>query len=258
MKKFDAPEDALSYFSTLPHDALCPARHENHLKMPDWMGIYCWFLREEGFALLSQKLPVEFRLPHQTLKVGDAYLIYYGHVGTNKDAETIRTAVNLRFYFQGNLPHKTLDDTLEGYSLLPCFRKTIGGLLCDDLLHEQDAIKAFFGDHLLIHSLGYEAADAREVAEASKATKADFKTIQRALDSLWKTNRVFADMNRKDFFIYDLYAPELRFIVEKRRLEAEINTLINTCTKYKVADIDPQEFITPREVFLSGQKEDAF
>lgn len=255
MKKFNSQEDALSYFSALPYDTLLKAQHENHRHIPDQMGIYCWFLREEGFEVLSRKLPVQFRPPRQTMKVGDAYLVYYGQVGTNKDAKAVKTADNLQFYFQSNLPHKILDDTLENYSLLPCFRKTIGGLLYDDLMHEQEAIKDFFREYLLIHSLGYEATDTQEAEEASRATKADFMTIRRALNSFWETNRVLSDMNRKDTFIYDIYAPELRYIIEKCRMEAEATTLVNICTKYQLDGEGAEELVTLSEVILHPRGE---
>ena len=77
MKQFNAPADVMPYFSALPYDALMEARHENHALVPNQRGIYFWFLREQGFEILSQKLPVLLRPPQHTLQVGDAYLVLW-------------------------------------------------------------------------------------------------------------------------------------------------------------------------------------
>lgn len=248
MKQFDSPADVLPYFSALPYDALMAARHENHALVPNQRGIYFWFLREEGFKKLSQKLPVLVQPPRPSLKVGDAYLVYYGHVGTNADVGSVQRADNLRYYFQSVIPHKHLEDTLDCYSYLSCFRKTISGLLCDDILAGQEAVKSFFNDFLLIYYLAYDATTEEEGAVARRAAKSDFNHVKRAIYTL-SGSSVGNDYKLHESLVYDDSGPEVRFILENRRYLAEQMTLATIQQKYQLDDEAGSDLIEPR-VFL--------
>ena len=248
MKQFDSPAAVLPYFSALPYDALMAARHENHARIPQQRGIYFWFLREEGFEKLSQKLPVLLRPLQPTLQVGDAHLVYYGHVGTNANVGAVQRAGNLRYYFQSMIPHKPLDDTLDCYSYLPCFRKTVSGLLCDDILAGQEAVKSFFNDYLMIYYLAYDATTEEEETMARKAAKSDFNHLKQAIYTLSGSSRG-NDYKLHEALVYDDLGPEVRFILENRRYLAEQMTLDTIRQKYQLDDEAGTELMEPR-VFL--------
>ena len=248
MKQFNAPADVMPYFSALPYDALMEARHENHALVPNQRGIYFWFLREEGFEILSQKLPVLLRPPQHTLQVGDAHLVYYGHVGTNANLGAVQRVDNLKYYFQSVIPHKPLDDTLDCYSYLSCFRKTVSSLLCDDILAGQETVKSFFNDYLLIYYLAYEATTEEEGAMAREAAKSDFDYVKQAVYTLSGSN-MGHDYKLYESLVYDDYGPEVRFILENRRYLAEQMTLDTIQQKYQLDYEAGSDLMEPR-VFL--------
>ncbi|WP_373515925.1 hypothetical protein [Persicitalea sp.] len=253
MKQFDSPTDVLPYFSALSYDALMKARHENHALVPAQRGIYFWFLREEGFEKLSQKLQVILRPPQHTIKIGDASLVYYGHLGTNANLRSVQRADNLKYYFQSEIPHKPLEYSLECYSYLSCFRKTISGLLCDDILAEQETVKSFFHDYLLIYYMAYDAITEEEGVEARKAAKSDFRHINRAIYALGSSSIGILHHAVKDALVYDDSGPEVRFIVENRRYFAEGMTLIKIRQKYQLDEEAGSDLIEPR-FFFEGRK----
>ncbi|GAB3167880.1 hypothetical protein [Telluribacter humicola] len=251
MKHFNSPDDVQPYFSALPYEALLEARHENHAQVPDQMGIYFWFLCEEGFEKLSGKLPVIVRPPQSTFKIGDAYLVYYGHVGTDTNLKHVAYSNNLQYYFQSTIPHKQLECDLECYSLLSCFRKTVSGLLCDDILAGQEEVKAFFHDYFRIYYLAYEAASQEEAAAASRAVKKDFQHITRAIFSL---NHSFGAIGHPttEEFVYDADGFDVRFIIENRRFMAELNTISNLQQKFKFDYEAGRDLVEPR-LFFEGK-----
>lgn len=248
MKQFNAPADVLPYFSALPYDALMAARHENHALVPNQRGIYFWFLREEGFEKLSQKLSVLLRPPQHPLQVGDAYLVYYGHLGANADLGAVQRADNLKYYFQSMIPHKPLDDTLDCYSYLSCFRKTVSSLLCDDILAGQEAVKSFFNDYLLIYYLAYDATTPEEGVIASKAVKSDYNSVKEAIYTL-SGSSMGNDYKLYESLVYDDLGPEVRFILENRRYLAEQMTLATIQQKYQLDDQAGSDLMESR-VFL--------
>ncbi len=249
MKQFDSPADVLPYFSALPYDALMEARHQNHAQVPNQRGIYFWFLREEGFEKLSQKLPVLLRPPQHSLKVGNAYLVYYGHLGTNANVRSVQRADNLKYYFQSVIPHKHLEYSLECYSYLSCFRKTISGLLCDDILAGQEAVKSFFHDYLLIYYLGYDATTEEEGVVASKAAKSDFHHIRQAVSSRSHSFISAGFYAVKDAFVFDNSGREVRFILENRRYFAEQMTLLTIREMYQLSGEAGSDLIEPGVFF---------
>ncbi|WP_247233949.1 hypothetical protein [Telluribacter sp. SYSU D00476] len=251
MKQFNSQEEVLRYFSDLPYEALLEARHENHVPIPKQMGIYFWFLREEGFDKLSGKLPVIVRPPQSTFRIGDAYLVYYGYVGIDTSFKSVQNANNLQYYFQSTIPHKQLECNLECYSFLSCFRKTVSGLLCDDILAGQEEVKAFFHDYFRIYYLAYEATSPEEAAAASRAIKADFQLIQRALFSL---NHSFGAISHPttNEFVYDTDGLDVRFIVENRRFRAELTTLENLRQKFNL-DMDAGRDLVEPRLFFEGK-----
>ncbi len=249
MKQFDSPADVLPYFSALPYEALMAARHESHLHIPTQQGIYFWFVREAGFEKLSQKLQVVLRPPQHTLKVGDASLVYYGHLGAYSNMKTVQGADNLKYYFQSEIPHKPLDYTLEGYSLLSCFRKTIGGLLTDDLLAGQETVKSFFHDYLRIYFLAYDATTEEEGVVARNAVRSDFQHLSRAIASLGRSGIARGASAIKGALVYDDYGPEVRIILENRRYFAELVTLAAIQQKYQLDDEAGKELMEPKVLF---------
>lgn len=253
MRQFETLADVLPYFSALPYEALLEARHVNHTQIPTQRGIYFWFLREAGFAKLSQKLSVVLRPPRYTLKVGDAFLVYYGHLGTRGNVKSVQLADNLKYYFQSEIPHKPLDYSLEGYFFLSCFRKTISSLLCDDLLAEQETVKSFFQDYLRIYFLAYDATTEEEGVVARNAARSDFHHVNRALSSLIHPGIVVRDHTIKDTFVYDSSGPEVRFILENRRYVAENTTLYNLREKYQLDEEAGSNMVEPR-LFFEGRK----
>ena len=249
MVYFNSPADVLPYFSALPDDALMAARHENHKLIPTQRGIYFWFLREEGFEKLSQKLPVLLRPPQHTLQVGDAYLVYFGHLGANADLGSVQRADNLRYYFQSVIPHRHLDDTLDCYSYLSCFRKTVSGLLCDDILAGQEAVKSFFNDYLLIYYLSYDATTEEEGAMGREAVSSDFYDVSLAIASLGHFGNAGGAYAAKGVLVYDNAGPEIRFILESRRYFAEVMTLAAIRQKYQLHHEAGNELMEPRVFF---------
>jgi hypothetical protein len=249
MQQFASQSDVLSYFSALPYDALLEARHGNHALVPAQRGIYFWFLREEGFEILSRKLPVLLRPPQHTLKVGDAFLVYYGPLGTNGNVRSVQLANNLQYYFQSEIPHKPLEYTLEGYSLLSCFRKTISSLLADDLLAEQEVVKSFFRDYLRIYFLAYDATTEEEGVAARNAVKSDFQHIRWAIASLGRWGRVSGAYAAKGVLVYDSYGLEVSFILETRRYFAEVMTLAAIQKKYQLDEEAGSGLMEPRVFF---------
>ena len=251
MKQFDSPADVLPYFSALPADALLEARHENHAKVPAQRGIYFWFLREEGFGKLSQNLSVLLRPPRHTIQVGDASLVYYGCLGAYSNLKSVQRTDNLKFYFQSEIPHKPIEYSLEGFSFLSCFRKTISGLLTDDLLAGQEAVKAFFHNYLRIYFLAYDATTEEEAVVARNAAKSDFRYVSRAIASL-SHSRPGGAYAAKRVLLYDNYGPEVRFILESRRYFAELMTLDTIREKYQLDDEAGRDLMEPR-VFLGDR-----
>ncbi|MBU1820705.1 MAG: hypothetical protein KKG00_04225 [Bacteroidetes bacterium] len=248
MQQFDTPADVLPYFSALPYDALLEARHQNHALVPAQRGIYFWFLREEGFEKLSQNLSVLLRPPQHTLKVGDASLVYYGCLGAYSNLQSVQLADNLKYYFQSEIPHKPLEYSLEGYSLLSCFRKTISGLLCADLLTGQEAVKSFFHDYLRIYFLAYDATTEEDAVVARNAAKSDFRHVSRAIASL-SHSRPGGAYSAKRVLVYDKYGPEVRFILESRRYFAELRTLATIREKYQLDEEAGKDLMEPRVFF---------
>ncbi|GHB54660.1 hypothetical protein [Persicitalea jodogahamensis] len=245
MKQFDSQLDVLPYFSALPYDALMEARNVNHVHVPDQRGIYFWFLREEGFEKLSRKLQVVLRPPRHTLKVGDASLVYYGHLGAYSDAKSVQRADNLKYYFQSEIPHNPLEYSLECYSYLSCFRKTISGLLTDDILAEQETVKSFFQNYVLIYFLAYDAITEEEEVVARDAVKSDFRYVSLAIASLSHHRTAGAAYAAKGALVYDNYGPEVRIILERRRYFAELMTLATIRQKHQLDDEAGSELIEP-------------
>ncbi|MPR35128.1 hypothetical protein [Salmonirosea aquatica] len=249
MKQFDSPADVLPYFSALPYEALMEARHESHLHIPTQQEIYFWFVREAGFEKLSQKLQVVLRPPQHTLKVGDASMVYYGPLGAYSNMKSVLGAGNLKYYFQSEIPHKPLDYTLEGYSLLSCFRKTIGGLLTDDLLAGQETVKSFFHDYLRIYFLAHDATTEEEGMVARNAVRSDLLHVSQAIATLGRPGIASGAYANKGALVYDHYGPEVRFILESRRYFAELMTLANIRQKYQLDEEAGNELMEPRVFF---------
>ncbi len=249
MQQFDSLADVLPYFLALPSDALLEARHQNHALVPAQRGIYFWFLREEGFEKLSQKLQVLLLPPQHTLKVGNASLVYYGHLGAYSNLQSVQVADNLKFYFQSEIPHKPIEYSLEGYSFLSCFRKTISGLLTDDLLAGQEAVKAFFHDYLRIYFLAYGATTEEEGVVARNAAKSDFRHISLAIAGLSHSRIAGGAYAAKGVLVYDNYGPEVRFILESRRYFAELRTLATIREKYQLDEEAGKDLMEPRVFF---------
>ncbi len=248
MQQFDTPADVLPYFSALPSDDLLEARHENHTQVPAQRGIYFWFVREGGFEKLSQKLQVLLRPPQHTLKVGDASLVYYGCLGAYRNLKSVQLADNLKYYFQSEIPHKPIEYSLEGFSFLSCFRKTVSGLLTDDLLAGQEAVKAFFHDYLRIYFLAYDATTEEEAVVARNAEKSDFHNIFLAIASL-SQSRPGGAYAAKGVLLYDNYGPEVRFILESRRYLAELMTLATIREKFQLDEEAGEDLMEPRSVY---------
>ena len=126
-------------------------------KVPKTKGIYFWFMKSDGYKVLSKYITINPIEPRYTKKIdGVQYdLVYLGTAGVRNNANGLNSGhlhERLKWHLCDN---KSVSALCSG--IMSTYRRTIGGLISDDLIANfiQDEIDLFLCENFYIYYLKY-------------------------------------------------------------------------------------------------------
>lgn len=129
----------------------------NAVHFPNAKGIYFWYMRPEGYQLLSQHIAFPQPFTDQTVDQNGNHLVYLGTAGVGRGA-TNGAGLQDRFVWHV-CQHHTIGNIRSGF--LSTLRTTLGALLADDLLETngvstEQLINQFMAEYLCLTFIPYE------------------------------------------------------------------------------------------------------
>lgn len=144
-------------------DAICTEVN----KVPLYKGIYFWFMHPDAYRELSLFVQLNQIIPNiqRNFNGVACHLVYIGTAGA-RDNQNGENRANLLSRLKWHLCElKAAANVCNG--TMSTFRKTIGGLMFDDLISNgaQDGIDAFFGKYFKICYIPYHGEHDTIIAE---------------------------------------------------------------------------------------------
>lgn len=128
----------------------------NAIHFPLTKGIYFWYMRPEGYQVLSQHIAFPQLFTGQTVDQHSNHLVYLGTAGVGRGAAN-GAGIHARLVWHIS-QHHTVGNIRNGF--LSTLRTTLGALLADDLLEvdgvaTEDLVNQFMAEYLVLTYIPY-------------------------------------------------------------------------------------------------------